>query len=521
MEPLLTPDEMRAADEAVIARGTSAAELMDRAAHACSVVALRMVGGGYGRRALVVCGKGNNGGDGIACARHLANAGVRTTVFLLAEPSGEAAYHLDLARRFSTSRIETWSADRFAREASRTDLVVDAIFGTGFSGAPKGEAAEAIAAMQTAAPVLAIDIPSGVSGADGSVPGVAVRADATVAIQALKVGHVVAPGGFRCGRIDVADIGVAVDDASAFVPGESDVAAALPAPEPDTHKYRVGALAVLAGSAGMTGAAILTARGAMRSGAGLVILGVPASSLDVIEGAVIEAIKVPLPDVEGQLEEKAVDEFADRLEKARALAVGPGLGRGPRAVSVLRRAVDVDLPLVVDADGLWALGEILRDEPDVLRRRAHPTVLTPHSGEYAFLAGRPPGPDRVSDVRESASRWGAVVHLKGRRALTAAPDGRVWINTTGNPGAATGGTGDVLTGIVGSFCAQGVEASSAAWAGAYVHGLALDIAARRQGSRPLTSTDVPEALPGAFQALGRELRDSSRIRTVIPLERNA
>jgi ADP-dependent NAD(P)H-hydrate dehydratase / NAD(P)H-hydrate epimerase len=270
----------------------------------------------------------------------------------------------------------------------------------------------------------------------------------------------------------------------------------------------------------MTGAAVLTARGAIRAGAGLVILGVPSSTLQVFEGAVVEAIKVPLPEVEGQLDAKAVDELADRLDKCRALAVGPGLGRGPNAVAFVRRALDVDLPLVIDGDGLWALSEVMKDEPEALRGRDQPTVLTPHTGEFAFLAGRPVADDRVADVRERADEWNAVVHLKGRRALTAAPSrgggaGEVWINTTGNPGAATGGSGDVLTGIVGSLVAQGMSAPAATWAGAYVHGMAADLAARRHGERSMAAGDIADNVAVALQTVGRATLDSGHIRTVI------
>jgi NAD(P)H-hydrate epimerase len=519
MEPVVRPDQMRAADAHAIDAGTSGVELMDRASHACAVVALRVLGGGYGKRVAIVCGKGNNGGDGVACARHLASAGVLVSVFLLDELSGDAAAHLEMTRTLSPSgrvRIAAWSPDGFARDAANADLVIDAISGTGFSGAPRGDAAVAIEAIVAGRrPVLAIDIASGVSGADGSVPGAAVQADVTVAIQALKAGHVMPPGAFRNGRVDVADIGIPTLDVHTFVPNARDVRGVLPDTEPDTHKYRVGALAVLAGSAGMTGAAVLTARGAIRAGAGLVMLGVPASVLEIAEGAVVEAIKVPLPDVEGQLDEKAVDEFADRLEKCRALAIGPGLGRGPRAVAVVRRALDVELPLVIDGDGLWALAEVMRDEPDVLRARDHGTVLTPHTGEFAFLAGRTVLDDRITDVCERADEWGAVVHLKGRRAITASPSGNVWVNPTGNPGAATAGSGDVLTGIVGSLLAQGMMPEAATWAGAYLHGLAADLAAARLGERGLQSGDLPDAVAQALRIVERAVHDAARIRTVI------
>jgi ADP-dependent NAD(P)H-hydrate dehydratase / NAD(P)H-hydrate epimerase len=350
MEFVLTPDQMREADKRAIAAGTPEPVLMERAAHACATTALRMLGGAYGKRVVVVAGTGNNGGDGVICADLLNARGVLVKVV----------------------RVDEWSNDTFARAARRADLIVDAVFGTGFNRAPEGDSERAIVAINGAgAKVLAIDIPSGVSGADGSVPGVAVSADVTVAIQALKVGHVVLPGALHAGRIDVADIGIGVRDVHTFVPDARDVRGVLPETEADTHKYSVGALAILAGSSGMTGAAVLTARGAIRAGAGLVTMGVPSSTLDVFEGAVTEAIKVPLPEAEGQLEAKAVDEFADRLKKCRALAIGPGLGRGPRAIAVVRHALDVDLPLVVDGDGLWALAEILKEESDVLKSRGH------------------------------------------------------------------------------------------------------------------------------------------------------
>lgn len=494
MEPVVTPAQMRTADEAAIASGTPETVLMDRAAHACAITALRMLGSGYGKRVVVACGKGNNGGDGRMCAAHLQRHGV-------------------MAKVIST---QDWSPDGFVRAAKRADLVVDALLGTGFSGEPRDAVASAIAEISASRlPVLSIDIASGVSGADGTVPGVAVRADVTVAIQALKVGHVAVPGALHAGRIDVADIGIATHDVHTFVPSARDVRAVLPDDEAETHKYKVGALGVLTGSAGMTGAAVLTAQGAIRAGAGLVILGVPASTLDVFENAVIEAIKVPLPEAEGQLEAKAVDEFADRLDRCRALAIGPGLGRGPRAVAVVRRALDVELPVVIDGDGLWALAEVMASEPEVLKERSDPTVLTPHTGEFALLAGRPADADRVAHVRESSARWGAVVHLKGRRPITAAPHGTVWVNPTGNPGAATGGTGDVLTGIVGSLLAQGVTPEAATWAGAFLHGMAADIAAARLGQRALRAADLPEALPRALLEVGRAVHGLGRLRTVL------
>lgn len=521
MEPVLTPEEMRAVDEATISGGVPGFDLMDRASAAGAAVGLRMLGGGYGRRVVVAAGKGNNGGDGIACARHLARAGVHVRTFLLGEPSGDPAEHLALARRGPGAVFEEWSPGRFSEALRHADLAVDAVFGTGFSGEPRGGPGEAIAALaDPPCPTLAVDIASGVSGADGSVPGTATRAEVTLAIQALKAGHVAPPGAFRCGRVDVADIGIGVSAARTFVPRGPDVAEALPVPAPDTHKYRTGVLACLAGSPGMTGAAILLVRGALRTGAGLVICGVPRSSLEVLETSVTEAVKVPLPDEEGRLGPKAVDELSDRLERAGALAVGPGIGRGPGTVELLRRVCELDLPVVCDADGLWAVAELLAEDPGILRHRSQPTVLTPHLGELSRLLGRSVGEDRLREARDAAASWGAVVHLKGRRAVTASPDGRVWVNPTGNPGMASGGTGDVLTGVVGTLLAQGLDARDATWAGAYLHGLAGDVAAARRGRRPLVAGDVAEALSIALDRLGPD-RSRGPVRTVFEHPREA
>ncbi|MGH2760248.1 MAG: NAD(P)H-hydrate dehydratase, partial [Actinomycetota bacterium] len=217
---------------------------------------------------------------------------------------------------------------------------------------------------------------------------------------------------------------------------------------------------------------------------------------------------------EGRLDAKAVDEMSDRLERCRALAVGPGLGRGDQAVALVRRALAVPLPLVIDGDGLWALGESLREDRDLLRDRRPPTILTPHTGEFSYLGGDT-STDRLTAVTSLAQRLGAIVHLKGRRALTASPDATVWVNVTGNPGMATGGTGDVLTGIVGSLLAQGAPAPDAMWAGAFLHGLAGDVAASRVGRKALAARDLPEALPIAMREVRRWVPPHGAIRTVL------
>lgn len=491
MEPVLTPEEMRAADDAAIRAGTSGYELMDRAAYACAVVALRMLGGGYGRRAVIVAGKGNNGGDGIAAAGHLARAGVHVDTFLLAEPRGDPAAHLSGARR-TGARFEAWSEDGFACAARRADLVVDAIFGTGVSGPASGVAAVAIGAVASCGrPVLAVDVPS----------GPAIRADVTLAVQSLKSGHLAASG-----RVDVADVGIALPPWRIGVPHASDVAPLLPRRAPDAHKYQVGAVLLIAGSPGMTGAAVLAARAAIASGAGLVYLAVPAASLPAVETAVTEAVKVALSDGGSELDEP--------LRRVRAIAIGPGIGRGPRATALVGRVLREPIPVVVDADGLAVL------DPAQLADRSHATVLTPHAGEFAHIAGsaRSAGRagttgvaaaahERLEAARETAAKLGAIVHLKGLRAVTAHPGGRAVVNPTGGAALATGGTGDVLTGTIASLIAQGMDSFDAAWAGAFVHGVA--------GRSTASAGDLAAALPTALARVRSARVPSGAIRTVL------
>jgi NAD(P)H-hydrate epimerase len=506
LRPVLTNDEMRAADQAAIGAGTSAYELMDRAAFACATSALRMMGGGYGRRVLVVAGKGSNGGDGIAAAGHLARAGVSVTTLLLDEPAGDSAAHLERAQAVASARFESYTAE--VMEASRrADLVVDAIFGTGLRGKPSGKHADAIARLGSAgAPILAVDIPSGVSG-DGSGDGPAVRADVTVAIGSLKVGHLTGLGADHCGRIEVWDIGIPTPQTRMAVPEAADVVSLLPGRPLVTDKYRAGAVAVIGGAPGMAGAPLLAAKAAAAAGAGIVFLGLPSSAADAVTAVGLESVKVPLPDVQGRLDEKSVEVMAERVRRVQAvLAIGPGLGRGPAAVAVVRRALDEPCPLVIDADGIVALAELLREDPDVLASRSSPTVLTPHGGEFARLVGSElavGAAERLPAVRDAAARFGCVIHLKGWRALTATPDGRVIVNPTGGPALASAGTGDVLTGVVASLIAQGLEPSDACWTGAYLHGAAGLMAAERDGSGGVAASAVADAIPRAIARLRR------------------
>ena len=450
MIPVLTPEEMKKVDAAA---SEPVDVLIGRAGAAVARVALDMLGGAYGRRVVVIAGKGNNGADGRAAAARLERRGVRTRVV-------DAADALPVV--------------------PPCDLVVDAAYGTGFRGhydAPDADGA----------PVLSVDIPSGVDGLTGEAPDDAVQADVTVTFAALKPGLLLSPGAERCGRVELVDIGLDVAGATAHLVEATDVGSWLPDRAPDAHKWR-SAVWVVAGSRGMTGAADLCARAAMRAGAGMVRLGVPgleepAPPLEVV-GRLLPA---------GGWEREVLDE----LDRFRSLLVGPGLGRTEATrVAVRALVAAAPAPVIVDADGLFALGDA-DTAAQVIAPRRHPTVLTPHEGEFAGLAGDPPGPDRIGSVRALARRTGAAVLLKGSTTVVAAPDGRVLLENEGDARLATAGTGDVLSGVVAAFLAQGLSAPEAAAAAAFVHATAGHLG----WPRGLVAGDLVDLLPAALSRL--------------------
>jgi NAD(P)H-hydrate epimerase len=444
MIPVVTPDEMAAIDAAA---PEPVEVLIERAGAAVAAAALELLGGGYGKRVVVVAGKGNNGADGRSAAARLRRRGALVT---LVEAAG-APDVLPVA-----------------------DLVIDAAYGTGFHG-------EHHAPDPGAAVVLAIDIPSGVSGLTGEVGGRAIRADRTVTFAALKPGLLLEPGRGLAGEIVVADIGLDTSRARVGVVERDDVAAWLPSRAVDAHKWRAGVL-VVAGSAGMTGAAHLTARAAQRTGAGMVRLGTPGLPDD--PGRPTEAVGLALP-ASGW----AAD-VVEVLERFAAIVIGPGLGVTEATRDGLRHVLEsTDLPVVIDGDGLTALGA----NPSVAARGC-PTVLTPHDGEFERLAGHRPGPDRLSAARDLAADTGAIVLLKGPVTIVADPAGEVRIVMSGDARLATAGTGDVLSGIIGALLAQSVDPLEAAAAGAWLHGRA----GAHGPARGLVAGDLVDLLPEAL-----------------------
>lgn len=450
MIAVVTPDEMKAVDAAA---PEPTDVLVHRAGAAVARAALDMLGGVYGRRVVVVAGKGNNGADGRDAAARLARRGVRVEM------------------------IE--AADAPARLPD-ADLVIDAAYGTGFHG-------EYQSPDPGAAAVLAVDIPSGVSGLTGEAADGAVQAERTVTFAALKPGLLFGQGPDRSGVVEVVDIGLDVSTARAALVEGSDVAAWLPRRERDTHKWK-SALWVAAGSPGMTGAAEMCSRSAMRAGAGLVRLGVP--GLDN-PPASVEVIGRPLPRRGWD------DRVLEELDRFKAVVVGPGLGRTDEQGAAVRGLVSrAPTPVIVDADGLYAL-ENIKAAAKVIRKRSQPTVLTPHEGEFAHLAGEKVGADRLDATRRLAAGTGATVLLKGSTTTVADPDGRVLLSATGDPRLATAGTGDVLSGVVGAFLAQGLDGLRAAAAAAWVHGTAAHLGWRRG----FVAGDLLDLLPAVLSAL--------------------
>jgi len=501
MRYVLTPAEAAELDRASRERGIAADSLMEAAGREVADAALRLLGGAYGRRAVVVCGKGNNGGDGLVAARHLDRAGVRSTVLLLEEGLGQPA-RANLERlEVTTVRRRPFSPAAIGRELERADVAVDAIFGTGFRGVPEGAYAGAIEALNASGvPVAAVDIPSGVNGETGSVGGAAVRADLTVTFGAAKPGLVLLPGATYAGVVEVQPIGFPEDliRSDLLLVEAEDLARMVPPREPDTHKRAAGYAVVVGGSRLMTGAVGLAGAAAYRAGAGLVAVAVPEGILQVAQAAVREAVFVALLETDEGSVAGGSHRLDEALGQADALAIGPGMTTDERTAGWIRELVrSSEIPVVLDADGLNAFA----GRADDLADRKAEVILTPHAGEFARLARIGTGEietDRVHHVRDLAARTSATVLLKGSRTLVGTPDGGVRINPTGGPFLATGGTGDVLTGMIAGLLARGCSPFDAGSAAAYVHGLAGRLAANERGDGT-TAVDVLERVPWAMR----------------------
>ncbi len=500
---VVTADMMREMDRRAMAEGgMPGIALMENAGAAAATAAVRMLGPKARASIHVVCGPGNNGGDGFCAARRLAVAGHNVTVELTAEPERLRGDALIQYRSLAASSA------RIARPPRTPDLVLDCVLGTGAAGAPRGAAAEAIEAMAAwGAPILAVDLPSGLDATSGFAPGPVVRASRTITFGAIKLGMLLGCGPDLCGDVAVDPIGC---DWTAYGAGSPyslvgiEVAAACWRPRRRTaHKGSYGHVLVLGGSARMLGAPILAGHAALRSGAGLVTVGTPAAGAASVIGACPALMAAPLPDADGSLDERAAEAIDGRHT---VVALGPGLGRSEAALRLVRAVSGVaGAPLVLDADGLYALSRMPQAKP------ARPCVMTPHHGEAARLLGSTAeavAADPLTAVRAVAERFGVVALLKGSPTLVC--DGRVSVGdapvaivNTGTPALATAGTGDVLTGIVASLLARGCDPWDAARAAAWAHGMAGRRAAKRLGSEAVTAVDVIDQLAGTLARLER------------------
>ncbi|HXV96325.1 MAG TPA: NAD(P)H-hydrate dehydratase [Gaiellaceae bacterium] len=488
-EPLYTTEEMRAAEAA---HPGPTLELMERAGKGVSDEILARYPDA--RRVAVWCGTGANGGDGLVVAAELLRAGREPAVRLLGpeeKVAGDAAIVLGRAREAGVP---------FVAEHGAADLAVDALFGTGFCGKPRPDAERAIGELNAGSvPVVAVDLPSGVDASTGRVAGAAVEAEVTVTFHARKIGHAIAPGRFHAGEVVVADIGLAGVQTRVRRAGRG-LLGLVPRRTERDNKYTAGSVLVVGGSRGLTGAPSLTSEAALRAGAGIVTACVPASLNLVFEQRLIEVMTRPCADEDGVLVPDAADEILAAAERAGAVALGPGLGRTDGTRALVGFLLDrLDRPVVLDADGLWALAGHL----DWVFSRDAPTVLTPHAGELARLLGRSSAwvaANRLDAVQSGADDTGAVVLLKGADTLVAAPGRNPVVADLGNPGLATAGSGDVLTGVVGAFLAKGMEGSLAATAAAAACGAASWIAAERHGQAGMIARDVIEALSPALSA---------------------
>lgn len=499
----LTSEDVRRAEQRAVDGGTSLAELMRRAGDAVAEEVERRSSDG---RVAVVAGKGNNGGDGWVAARELESRGREVHVVALAAPS-ELAEPAAGAARDAIAAGVPWTtatdATDVARELAHAGIAVDAVFGVGLSGPPAPSYASSIDAVNAAGvPVVSVDVPSGVDADAGRVPGAAVRADVTVTFGSPKVGLLLYPGAELAGEVVSFDIGVPEEPSRGALEvwDEEDYRPLLPRFRPDIHKNERGRVLVVAGSRSYPGAAVLAVMGAQRMGAGYVTLAVPDSVLPVVQTKLTSAVAVGLTENPSRtFASKVADTVLDIARDHDAVVLGPGLTVAHGAVLVVRRLVrELDVPLVIDADGLNALV----DAVDLITDRAAPTVVTPHPGELARLLNV-----GVSDVQSDRVSYGArfsgpslTCVLKGARTIVSGAGRRV-VTLSGDAGLAAAGTGDVLAGAIGTLLAQGLEPYEAGALAAYLHGRAGQLAARELTQHGVIAEDVPGFLPGAVREL--------------------
>lgn len=512
---IVTGTQMQALDRRTITEAQiPALVLMERAGAGVAAFLQDRFGPLRGKTVTILCGKGNNGGDGFVVARLLRQRHVKVTVLLLAPVPDLSRDAAVMYRRWL--RVAGKSASKSFRSSDLTgpilassDLVIDALLGTGLSTEVTGVYRDAIELMnRSGRPVIAVDMPSGIHADNGALLGQAVRATATVTFGLPKLGLYLGAGIDHAGAIHVIDIGIPaayIDaiDSRIIVLTKELVAKALPARPASSHKGTFGHAGILAGSVGKTGAAALAARAALRMGTGLVTVATPSSVNDVLEAKLLEAMTLPLPETKARsLARSGLDRVLAFMRARTAIAVGPGISTHPETVELVQSLMKhLDRPSVLDADALNALAS----RASLLTECKIPPILTPHPGEMARLevdaTSQTVNADRIGTARRFARERGVFVVLKGARTVIARPDGLLAICPTGNPGMATAGTGDVLTGMVVGLLAQGIPAWEAACAATYLHGSAGDLAAQQLGQAGMLASDLIAHIPYALQAI--------------------
>lgn len=505
---IASAEQMQEMDRAAIReRGIPSAVLMERAAGAVAKAAIALAerGGGHGgrpRRAVCFCGPGNNGGDGVAAARLLLEAGWEIRAILVGRREKMTPDCREMERRLNElgGTLEDFAPDRpgFAQWCLDADVMIDALFGIGLNSPLREDARLAVQMMNTCdVPVVSADIPSGVEADTGRILGDSVRADATVTFSLPKAGLFLGEGGLRSGALTVADIGIPLDlllwaDSKLSSVSAADVS--LPRRDRAAHKGDFGRVFVLGGCVGYSGAPVLAARAAVRAGAGLVTVGVPDPVWPAAAVKLDEAMPHPLPAGRtGALALAAQAPVLALAERCGACLIGPGLSRDPDSAQLVRQLLaGLPMPVILDADGINALeGHI-----DVLdARRDRLTVLTPHDGEFARVGGDLSAGDRLAAARAFAQAHGCCLVLKGHRTITAFPDASAFVNTTGNPGMAKGGSGDVLGGVLLALLGQGFPPREAVPLSVWIHGRAGDLCAQAIGEYGMTPSDLIARLP--------------------------
>ncbi|MCG3110978.1 MAG: NAD(P)H-hydrate dehydratase [Candidatus Manganitrophus sp. SB1] len=508
---IVTAEEMKKLDrKATTDYAIPSLLLMENAARGLVDEIEKTIGPAAGKRVVILAGRGNNGGDGIAAARHLRMRGAQVIVYLFSpieKVGGDAKTSLDIWMQtggvLHVAGSFRWN--HLTQELSESDLIIDALLGTGLSHPVEGDYAKAITLInRTGRKVVAVDIPSGISADTGEVLGVAVKADYTFTMALPKWGHFLQEGLEVRGQLAVIDIGFppAMIEA-AKIPVElitPEELAGFPPPRPrGAHKGTAGHLLVIAGSFGKKGAALMTSLAALRCGAGLVTVALP-KSIDLATADLMEVMTLPLPETpEGTLSLAAEKSLLQAVRGKDAVAIGPGLSQNEETQRLIRTLIaEISLPIVVDADGLNALAGDLSP----LKKRKAPVILTPHPGEMSRLTGKRTDliqKERFTVAAHFAEQWGAILVLKGAHTVVATPDGAVRVNNTGNPGMATAGTGDALTGMIGAWLAQEIDPVDAAAGGVALHGTAGDLAAADRGEIGLIASDLIQKIPEAIQ----------------------